>query len=95
VKTISGIPWKSGTTVLDVMNAAKVRPHGVTFEYRGSGATALLIAIDGVANQGGGGSRRNWQLWVNDTYADRGFGVYETQAQDVVSWRFGAPNSGK
>ena len=88
IKTITGLPWAKGSTVLDVMNAAKGRPHGITFNYTGSGASALLTRIDDVANEGGGGARKNWQLWVNTSYAERSFGVYEVQASDVVFWRF-------
>ena len=87
IKTITGLPWAKGSTVLDVMNAAKDRPHGITFSYSGSGASALLTRIDDVANEGGG-AKKNWQLWVNTSYAERSFGVYEVQPLDVVFWRF-------
>jgi len=86
IKTIAGLPWAKGSTVLDVMNAAKDRPHGITFSYTGSGVSAFLTRIDDVANEGG--AKKNWQLWVNTSYADRGFGVYEVQPLDVVFWRF-------
>src|SRR5215471_6993989 len=33
-------------------------------------------------------AKKNWQLWVNTSYADRGFGAYEVQPLDVVFWRF-------
>ena len=88
IKTITGLPWTKGSTVLDVMNAAKDRPHGITFSYTGSRASALLTRIDDVANEGGGGAKKNWQLWVNTSYADKGFGAYEVQPLDVVLWRF-------
>jgi Domain of unknown function (DUF4430) len=88
IKTITDLPWAKGSTVLDVMNAAKDRPHGITFSYTGSGASALLTRIDDVANEGGGGAKKNWQLWVNTNYADRSFGVYEVQPLDVAFWRF-------
>ena len=88
IKTITGLPWAKGSTVLDVMNAAKDRPHGVTFSYSGSGASALLTRIDDVANEGGAAAKKNWQLWVNTNYAERSFGVYEVQPLDVVFWRF-------
>jgi hypothetical protein len=87
IKTISGLPWAKGSTVLDVMNAAKNRPHGISFSYTGSGGSAFLTRIDDVANEGGG-SKKNWQLWVNTSYADKSFGVYEVQPLDVVFWRF-------
>ena len=88
IKTITDLPWAKGSTVLDVMNAAKDRPHGITFSYSGSGASMFLTRIDDVANEGGGGAKKNWQLWVNTNYADRSFGVYEVQPLDVVFWRF-------
>ena len=88
IKTITGLPWAKGSTVLDVMNAAKDRPHGITFSYTGSGASTFLTRIDDVANQGGSGAKKNWQLWVNTSYADKSFAVYELQPSDVVFWRF-------
>jgi hypothetical protein len=86
IKTITGLPWAKGSTVLDVMNAAKNRPHGISFTYTGSGASAFLTGIDEAANEGGG--KKNWQLWVNTRYADKSFGIYEVQPLDVVFWRF-------
>lgn len=86
IKTITDLPWAKGSTVLDVMNAAKNRPHGISFEYTGSGAASFLTRIDDLANQGGG--KKNWQLWVNTSYADKSFAVYEVQPLDVVFWRF-------
>ena len=88
IKTIIDLPWAKGSTVLDVMNAAKDRPHGITFSYTGSGASAFLTRIDDVANEGGAAAKKNWQLWVNTSYADKSFGVYEVQPLDVVFWRF-------
>jgi hypothetical protein len=89
-KTITNLPWAKGSTVLDVMNAAKSRPHGITFGYTGGGASAFLTHIDDTANEGGGGVKKNWQLWVNTSYADKSFAVYEVQPLDVVFWRFTA-----
>jgi hypothetical protein len=87
IKTVTGLPWSKGSSVLDVMNAAKAHPHGITFSYTGSGDAAFLTRIDDIPSEGGGG-RKSWQLWVNTAYADRSFGVYEVQAFDVVYWRF-------
>jgi hypothetical protein len=85
-RTIAGLPWAKGSTVLDVMNAAKDRPHGISFRYTGSGAASFLARIDDVANEGG--AKKNWQLWVNTSYADKSFAVYQVQPSDVVFWRF-------
>jgi hypothetical protein len=86
IKTITGLPWTKGSTVLDVMNTAKSRPHGISFRYTGSGGSAFLTQIDDIANEGGG--KKNWQLWVNTSYADKGFAVHDLQPLDVVFWRF-------
>jgi uncharacterized protein DUF4430 len=86
IKTITGLPWTKGSTVLDVMNTAKSRLHGISFGYTGSGASAFLTQIDDVANEGGG--KKNWQLWVNTSYADKSFAVHDVQPLDVVFWRF-------
>ena len=86
IKTVTSLPWTKGSTVLDVMNTAKSRPHGISFNYTGSGASAFLTQIDDIANEGGG--KKNWQLWVNTSYADKSFAVHDVQPLDVVFWRF-------
>lgn len=86
IKTITDLPWTKGSTVLEVMNTAKSRPHGISFGYTGSGASAFLTQIDDIANESGG--KKNWQLWVNTSYADKSFAVHDVQPLDVVFWRF-------
>jgi ABC-type glycerol-3-phosphate transport system substrate-binding protein len=86
IKTVTSLPWTKGSTVLDVMNTAKSRPHGISFNYTGSGASAFLTQIDDTANEGAG--KKNWQLWVNTSYADKSFAVHDVQPLDVVFWRF-------
>jgi hypothetical protein len=87
-KIFDPLPWSKGNTVLDVLNVAKAKPHGISFNYTGQGASAFLTDIDGVTNQGGGSSAKNWQYWVNTTYADRSFAVFEVQVTDTIFWRF-------
>lgn len=93
-KTISDLPLAKANTVLDAMTAATTRPHGISFSYTGSGATALMFRIDDETNQGGGAGKKNWQYWVNETYGDRSFGAFELKPGDVVLWRF-ATQQGK
>ena len=88
VAKIFDLPWSKGNTVLDVLNVAKAKPHGISFSYTGQGASAFLTDIDGVTNQGGGSSAKNWQYWVNTTYADRSFAVFDVQVMDTIFWRF-------
>ncbi len=88
VKIIDKLPWSKGNTVLDVLNGAKAVPHGIDFHYHGQGASAFLDDIDNVKNQGSGSASKNWQYWVNTTYAQESFAVSQVQAADTVFWRF-------
>ncbi len=84
-KHFKAIKWKSEMTVLDAMNAAKEHPRGISFEYKGRGATALLTKIDDRGNQGRG---LNWLYKVNDKPGDRSIGIFELKAGDTVLWKF-------
>lgn len=87
-KQFADLPWSQGATVLGAMNAAKARPPGLAFAYSGSGTYAFLTTIDGLANEGTGAGRKNWQFLVNGTYANRGFAVYQLKPEDEITWRF-------
>ena len=87
-KTINGLGWAKGYTVLDVMKEATGRPHGISFSFTGTGDAAMLTKIDDVASEGGGAGKKNWQYWVNGAYGDRSFATFALQAQDDVVWRF-------
>jgi hypothetical protein len=87
-KIFTDLPWSKGVTAFDIMNAAQNHPHKITFSYSGSGTTAFLTDIDGQGNEGGGAGKKNWLFWVNTSFADRSFGVYELMPMDVVTWRF-------
>jgi hypothetical protein len=76
--------------VLDVMNASKAHAHGITFKFTDSGASAMLSQIADIGNEDGEGGKKNWQFWVDTTYGDKSFAIYEVQAADVVLWRFAA-----
>jgi hypothetical protein len=89
VKQFDGIAWQKDSTVMDVMNAAKGRPQGITFKYRGSGATAFLTQIDDAKNEGGGADRKNWFFRVNGKLAEDSFGVHKLKPADAVLWTFG------
>jgi hypothetical protein len=78
--------WHDGMTVGALLAAVRELPGGPTFAQQGSGASALLTAIDGVANEGRAG--RNWAFFVNDGLADRGFGAYVLRPGDHVLWSF-------
>lgn len=70
-------------TAADQLRAAP----GVKLTQTGTGAAALLTAINDVSNEGADGN--NWTYQVNDQSADRSFEVYELKPDDRVLWTFG------
>src|SRR5258708_4648102 len=52
-KRLTALAWRDGTTVLDLLEAAKAHPHGITFTKRGSGQATLVTKIDDLAKQEG------------------------------------------
>jgi hypothetical protein len=90
------LPFRPGMTVFDAMTAAKANPHGLSFDCdakfpcSAAPANRVLGNIDDVKNQGGGSAAKNWQLWVNGAYADKGFGSCGIKPDDRVLWKFDA-----
>jgi hypothetical protein len=82
------LAWKESMTVLDALQAAQDHPRGITFRYRGRGATAFLVQIDDLENQG---RDRNWLYRINGKLADRSFAVQTVQPKDRITWEFGLP----
>jgi hypothetical protein len=85
-KHFTQLPWNDGMTVLDALKAAAQHPRGITFKYRGKGATAFLTQIDDLKNEG---RQRNWIFRVNSKLADRSFGIVTLKPGDAVLWKFG------
>lgn len=85
-KTFKSLAWSKGMTVIDAMNLAKAHPRGIVYEATGSGATAFVLSIDSLKNEGGG--KRNWQYWVNTDFADKSAGAWALEPGDVILWRF-------
>jgi hypothetical protein len=78
------IAWRQGMTVYDLTR--ETPRENRRLDVRGSGASAFLESLDGIANEGPAG--RNWAYHVNGKPGDRSFGVYELQPGDQVLWRF-------
>ncbi|MFG0329431.1 MAG: DUF4430 domain-containing protein [Phycisphaerales bacterium] len=89
-KVFDALEWSKEMTALDALIAADRHARGIELEYRGSGATAFVVRIDDLENEGGGGSSRNWLFWVNTEVADRGAGSLRLQPDDVILWKYTA-----
>jgi hypothetical protein len=87
-KQFAAIPWKEGQTVFDALQLAAKRRSGLDIAHRGAGATAFVLAFDGVKNEGGNG--KNWRYQVNGKLADRSCAVRELMPGDAVLWKFEA-----
>lgn len=84
-KHFRALAWREGITVLDLTESAAKHPRGIRFEHRGRGATAFLLQIDDLKNEGRG---RNWIYRINGELADRGFAVQVVKPNDRVVWQF-------
>jgi hypothetical protein len=84
-KVFAGLAWQEKATVFSALEAAAKHPRGIKFEHRGSGATTLVTAIDGLKNEGRG---RNWLFEVNGKLGETSCALAELKAGDAVLWRF-------
>ena len=84
----TSLAWRPGMTVLDALDAAKAHRRGVSFTSRGSGRSAMITAIGGAKNQGGGADSKNWIYYVNDKQAEVGAGARPLEAGDAVLWKY-------
>jgi hypothetical protein len=87
LRQFDSVPWHEGMTIEDLLGAARQLPDSPEFAKQGSGASAFLTRIGGLANEGAAG--RNWTYQINDQGGDRSFAVYELQPGDRVLWKFG------
>ncbi len=85
-KHFTGITWRQGMTIKDVLQAASKHPRGIRFEHRGKGKTAFLLSIDKLKNEGRG---RNWVYRVNKKLGDRSFADFTVRSGDTILWTFG------
>lgn len=73
---------KEGETVLTALSES-----GVQFEYSGTGSTAFVKSIDGIANDKENGNY--WFYFVNDELAKVGCGSWKLKPDDQVKWVYG------
>jgi hypothetical protein len=87
-KHYTQLPWRQQMSVLDALRLAQKHARGIRLKYRGKAATALVIQIDDLVNQGGGD--RNWIYRVNDKPGNRSCGIHRLEVGDTVLWKFEA-----
>ncbi len=88
---MASVKAEEGTwTALEVMQiASQVEgPRALHFASKGSGSTAFVTAIGGLANEGGGEGKRNWQFWINDDFAKQGIGSARLKPGDRLTWSY-------
>jgi hypothetical protein len=86
-RIFDAVAWRPDMTVDDLMTAARELPGGITYRVGGERDMKMLVGIDEIVNEWGGG--RNWTYQVNDVPADRSLAVYELQPGDRVLWTYG------
>lgn len=82
-KTYNEVGVTEKSTVINALENLKSR--GLSFESRGSGATAFVESINGIKNTGSG---KNWIYYVNDKKSTVGAGVYVLKPDDIVLWKY-------
>lgn len=87
-KHFTSIAHTPGMTAADALLAAKAHPRGIKLELSGKGATAFVVAIDELKNEGMGGAKKNWQFYVNNQFATAGAGATAVKPGDTVKWVF-------
>jgi hypothetical protein len=83
------VPYRSEMTVLQALGRAADNDSKFDYQSRGSGESALVIAIDGLENEGAGEAAKNWIYRVNDAMPHESCALYELDPGDAVLWKFG------
>ncbi|MBT3891172.1 MAG: DUF4430 domain-containing protein [Planctomycetaceae bacterium] len=86
-KHYTQIKYRSGMTVLQMMQQMQKHPQTTPFKVRGSGTLTFLYELDSIANQG---AAKNWIYYVNAKRATEGIGTKTLRARDIVRWKFEA-----
>ncbi|MCA9258366.1 MAG: hypothetical protein KDA61_04155 [Planctomycetales bacterium] len=80
------IPWQEGMTVGDAMDQARLQRPAIQFSEVGQADQSLLISLEGVAGEGGGG--RNWLYAVDGKHGETSFRVHPLRAGERILWQF-------
>ena len=89
-----GLPISPGqTTVQQLMNEAEECGPTLTYTSQGTGSSAFLTSINGVANNQDGNGYY-WVYFVNGNMPTVGFGDYTLNDNDSVAWDYKHFSSG-
>lgn len=84
----SGLAFTKGLSAFGVLESAAAHAHPLAFKHKGSGSTAFVSEIGGIAN-GRGTDGLYWQFRVNGEYGQHGAGSVPLKAGDTVRWFYG------
>ena len=84
-KSIDVVCSPDSTVLLSLERAQQL--DKLKFQVKGSGETAFLESIDGVANSAENG--KYWTYRVNETLGDKSAGVFAVKPADKITWTFG------
>lgn len=84
-KSIDVVCSPDSTVLLSLERAMQMKK--LKFKASGSGETAFLESIDGVANDTKEG--KYWTYRVNDSLGDKSAGVFDVKPSDKITWTFG------
>jgi len=88
-KRFTKLPWREEMTVYEALLAAGRHPRGIKIKFRGSGATAFVMQIDDLKNEGFGADAKNWIYKVNGETASLGAGSMRLERGDIILWTYG------
>src|SRR5262249_30588688 len=87
-RMVFAIEWRRVMTPLMALERASARSHGVDFVFTGSGSSAFVTEIDGLANDMNGQVVQSWMYSVNGHMPRVGCGEYELKPSDIVRWEY-------
>jgi hypothetical protein len=85
-KRFTALPWQPEMTVADLLSAARQFPPGIRFTQQGEGERGLLVALEGLANEGVAG--RNWIYQVDGQHAHSSFCLEKIEPGMHILWTF-------
>lgn len=87
-REFDALPWSPGTTVADVMEAARSFHPGIRYTQQNSGESGFLTMLEGVENEGTGG--RYWRFSVDGEVGKSSYCIAQVEPGSSILWEFTA-----